>query len=187
MKNYLLCGMALFISVTALVVSLLRNSTWNVDYPSLLVSVLSVLVTLLIGWNIYSLVDFNHRKKEIKDITDDTSMKLNDYMIGVERSLWFLYFHLYLGKSPQGLPFEFIHHGLRLIYHFSLKGETEKCGIIIHALIKSLSEQQSISISEVSKEQLLKEMLELHNQGHLSLYRELLEKIALLNTEKKTQ
>lgn len=187
MKNYLLCCMALLISATALVVSLFRNSSWDVDYPSLLVSVLSVLVTLLIGWNIYSLVDFNHRKKELKDITEDTSKKLNDYMIGVERSLWYLYFYLYIGKSPQGLPFEFIHHGLRLAYHFSAKGEVEKCDIIFNAIIKSLSEPQSISMSEISKEQILKEMLELRSQEHSSLYQTLLEKIVLLTTKKKSQ
>lgn len=176
------CLLALCFSIGAFIVSLLCNTTYDVDYPSLLVSVLSVLVTALVGWNIYSLVDFNRRKKELMAIANNSSTELKDYMISVERSLWYLYFYLYLGKSPQGLHFEFIFHGLLLTSHFSERGETGKCNTIIDALIKSLHEPQSASILKVSKEQLLKIMLQLSNQQQLPRYHELLTMIAALPT-----
>lgn len=63
----MLCALSMAVSVAALVVSLLRNRTYDVDYPSLLVSVLSVIVTVLIGWHI---VDYLALRRNIEERID---------------------------------------------------------------------------------------------------------------------
>lgn len=40
----------------------------NIELASFIVSVLGVLTTILIGWNIYTVVDFKHRTKEIEEL-----------------------------------------------------------------------------------------------------------------------
>lgn len=65
----ILCVAAVLISVVSLIISVARNYTYDVDYPSLLVSVLSVIVTILIGWQV---VNYVLMEKHIKNTLDES-------------------------------------------------------------------------------------------------------------------
>lgn len=51
------------LSFVAIIVSLFKCESMSVDWMSVIVGVLSILVTLLVGWNIFTALDF---KKEIR-------------------------------------------------------------------------------------------------------------------------
>jgi len=75
----ILCVLSLLVSAVALVVSLFRNSTYDVDYPSLLVSVLSAIVIILIGWQV---VDYFLLKRNIGEMIDGRLAALtSDYQV----------------------------------------------------------------------------------------------------------
>lgn len=69
---------AIVASLVALVVSIfcvcptlprvLSTEELNFDYLGLITGILSVLITLLIGWNIYTIIDVKQFKKETNDI-----------------------------------------------------------------------------------------------------------------------
>ena len=65
---------SLIISLANIVVvclSLPAGHEPDFDYLGLIVGSLSILVTVLIGWNIYTLVDFKENIKQMKDIKEE--------------------------------------------------------------------------------------------------------------------
>ena len=60
---YVVIMVSLVLSVTALCRSLQRTAGF--DYIGVIVGILALLVTALITWNIYSVVDFNRKKDEL--------------------------------------------------------------------------------------------------------------------------
>lgn len=52
-----LSGIAIAISIIALCISCPHKAELGFDYQGVLVGVLSLLVTILIGWNIYTIID----------------------------------------------------------------------------------------------------------------------------------
>jgi len=180
MKKNFLCVLSLVVSGIALVVSLLRNSTWDVDYPSLLVSVLSALVTVLIGWNIYTVMDLRKTKAELAAMSYGISKQLQGDMACIENSLWMVYHYLYLQKDQLGLPFRYIQCGLLCLYHASEYGDIRTCEVVIDALVQSLVAPQRISVSQSSKQQLLLALSKVRNQDKLPNFPTLAEKIALI-------
>lgn len=65
-KEYILSIIAIIVSVIALCVVCVRNSALDIDWYGALIGVLSLLVTVLIGWNIYTMIDANRFKEDIR-------------------------------------------------------------------------------------------------------------------------
>lgn len=81
------CFVSLLSSVVAVCVAVWRSPELSFDYQGVIVGVLSLLVTVLIGWNIYSVIDLRGTKKkmdemgkslenEIKSATQNAELRL---------------------------------------------------------------------------------------------------------------
>lgn len=57
---------ALIISVISICSAIFVESPHQCEYLGLLISVLSVIVTVLIGWQVYNIIDYNIARREIK-------------------------------------------------------------------------------------------------------------------------
>lgn len=71
-RDYIVLG----VSFTAIACSLIALShtcprEMEMDYLGIIIGILAFLTTLLLGWNIYSLVDFNQKMKEINKTKAD--------------------------------------------------------------------------------------------------------------------
>ena len=60
---------AMVVSITALCNTLPRML--GLDYLGVVVGILSLLITLLLGWNIYTLIDFKEKANELESIKKD--------------------------------------------------------------------------------------------------------------------
>lgn len=67
--------LSLALSVTAIAISIIalcrvypNTSDLEMDYQGIIVGILALLVTVLIGWNIYTLMDFNSARKYVDDM-----------------------------------------------------------------------------------------------------------------------
>ena len=63
-----ICVLSLFISVISLCLAYPKHENLCFDYQGIFVGILSILVTVLIGWNIYTLIDLRNIQNEIKII-----------------------------------------------------------------------------------------------------------------------
>jgi len=78
------------------------------DYLGLTVGILSLLVTVLIGWNIYTLVDLKSLQNKLQGIVDGTSRHINANMMITEGTHLMIYHYLMTGRDPLGIEFRFI-------------------------------------------------------------------------------
>lgn len=72
---YAIIAILLTFSIISLCNSLPRNS--GMDYIGVIVGILSLLVTILIGWNIYTVVDFNRKNNSIERRVQEATNVLN--------------------------------------------------------------------------------------------------------------
>ena len=66
-------GVSLLLSVIAVCVSVWRSPELSFDYQGVLVGVLSLLVTILVGFQIYNSIDVNRKISEIEKVSRDTA------------------------------------------------------------------------------------------------------------------
>lgn len=62
---YILSLIAVVLSIVAICVSLPRTDI-SFDYLGLVTGILGVLVTVLVGWNIYMIIDFKQEKEKLQ-------------------------------------------------------------------------------------------------------------------------
>lgn len=75
---------AIVVSIIAISVALVYKQPINSDWLGVLVGILSLLVMMLIGWNIYSVIDFNKTKSETEKL-NNTIWKEMDRRIGASK------------------------------------------------------------------------------------------------------
>lgn len=87
MKNNCLSVISIVFSIIAILVAIFRSAEFGIDYQSLLIGVLSILVTVLIGWQIYDHVMFKKKideliKKQIYEEREDIKNQINTAVVG---------------------------------------------------------------------------------------------------------
>lgn len=70
------CIVSLITSIITLCLSIPRSQEFNFDYLGLLVGIQSLIVTILIGWNIYCLVDLKGMRGEQDKMKQDAFLNL---------------------------------------------------------------------------------------------------------------
>ena len=81
-KNiWILFGTSVLLSIASICISLLRSEPLTWDGMSALVGVLSLLVTLLLGWQIYTFIDIKGRIKEM--VKKEVDGKAGDVYNGI--------------------------------------------------------------------------------------------------------
>mgnify|MGYP003288801856 CR=1 FL=1 len=77
-----ICIVCTIVIIILLCIYFPRHQELDFDYIGIIIGILSVLVTVLIGWNIYTALDLSKRAKKIEDelytITQDTQKALLD-------------------------------------------------------------------------------------------------------------
>lgn len=87
----IICMATMLVSVAALCISLLRCEPMTADWMGILVGVLSFLVTLVLGWNIYTYVDMRSEwkahKTEIESKVNELDALINNTRINNAKSI----------------------------------------------------------------------------------------------------
>lgn len=131
-----LSSLSVAVSIAALCIALPRAHVLDVDYLGLLVGILALLVTVLIGWNIYSVMDIKRIQADVQNIQLDTYAKIQQTSAIVSHSLSDFYYRLLVGAKPLGDDFNFVYYRVSEIYHLSLVGDYKFCEALISSLIE---------------------------------------------------
>lgn len=98
------------------------------------VAALSVIVTLLIGWNIYSLVDIKRTTKEFKEVKDHTNAVTEEALAKAYLSIMNQTSHALEGRENNEEAYNALNNGLFAAMHFYKAGNEEKCRQAIDVL-----------------------------------------------------
>jgi hypothetical protein len=174
-------AVAIVIAVVALCVAICRSEPITYDYMGVLVGVLAVLVTALITWQIYTLVDINKKAKELSRLTMETAL-------GTERSLALsedaaagIYSYLLLKEDPLGLEYQILWHRISSLLHTSNFDDIETCNAMVKASLEMIVNPSKISMIQSCKDRLLFLLTKVGHTDKIVGYSELVEKIAKIN------
>ena len=170
---------ALSISVAALVIT--SRHTIDVSFT---IGGLSALVTILIGWNIYSLFDIKEAKKEIDN---QSTLMIGEY----ERAMFQLYSALAMfymsisSRDNQSMIItntQFVLYSVYAISHASLFEDYDTCAAQVKVTMEAISDQ-NINITRKGKKNILEALSLVKNGYKINGYGELLERIGRLGVE----
>lgn len=167
------------ISLTFSIISLCNSQprTSGLDYIGVIVGILSLLVTILIGWNIYTVIDFNKKKEELaknEAVLSDLILRVNNNTTADSAALEFnfayLYAYLLTNNEPFGLGFWYINHTLNAILKYSEIAKYKECNALVEMLLSTITEPQKIKVNKKRKDDLLKLVLGIHGISNIDKY-----------------
>lgn len=159
MKKYApiwISTVSLLLSVIAVCVAVWRSPELSFDYQGVIVGVLSLLVTVLVGWNIYTLVDLKGVQSKMRALSEDATKHINGNMTISEGAHFMIYHYLLTGKDPLGLEYRFIYHGVACLMNASQYGDILTCNVVVKAMLECIAHPERISVTERGKADILK-------------------------------
>ena len=160
---------------------------YGIDYIGVIIGILSLLVTILIGWNIYTVIDFNKKKEELSKneaVLSDLILRVNNNTTADSAALEFyfayLYAYLLTNNEPLGLGFWYINHTLNAILKYSEIAKYKECNALVEMLLSTITEPPKIKVNNERKEDLLKLVLSIHGIGNIDKYSDVLSLVSNL-------
>ena len=134
-----LCAASITLSIAALCISYFRCEPITMDWMGVIVGVLSFLVTILLGWQIFTLFDIRNIQKEVKRKENKIYLRSEENLAEAHMALWVFYqTNMTEGDVAENSHYGFIQSGIAAIVHFSKCGNYAKAGSIVTTLIRSL-------------------------------------------------
>ena len=155
-KTLILSAISIMVSVAALCRTYPHTSDLGMDYQGVIVGMLALLVTILIGWQIYTAINVKEELKDIKDLRREINKQERDIYIRSTNNLFEFQsamFMMYDNKKEKSNSdiFQLYLHGISSIYHLCSLGKQNECTSIVNILIA----RKSILMSEkFQKEQI---------------------------------
>lgn len=118
---YILLFIVLILSIVSICRTLPRTDL-GFDYLGVIVGILSLLVTALIGWNIYTTIDVKSQVKSIKNITDKAQ---EETKARAYTSLMNQTSYIVEGRKENDDCYNAISNGLFACKHYHLAGKTK--------------------------------------------------------------
>lgn len=152
----ILSAISIMVSVAALCRTYPHTSDLGMDYQGVIVGMLALLVTILIGWQIYAAINVKEELKDIKDLRRAINKQERDIYIRSTNNLFEFQsamFMMYDNKKEKSNSdiFQLYLHGISSIYHLCSLGKQNECTSIVNILIA----RKSILMSEkFQKEQI---------------------------------
>lgn len=152
----ILSAISIMVSVAALCRTYPHTSDLGMDYQGVIVGMLALLVTILIGWQIYTAINVKEELKDIKDLRREINKQERDIYIRSTSNLFEFQsamFMMYDNKKEKSNSdiFQLYLHGISSIYHLCSLGKQNECTSIVNILIA----RKSILMSEkFQKEQI---------------------------------
>lgn len=182
----------LFFAVANIVVLCIlfpRSQDLCVDYMGIIVGILAILVTVLVGWNVYSLIDLkrNSEKYEksiqtLAGLISDVRYMQNNNSLFSEYSFFDVYRHFLKDTYPD-TEYNLISHGINAIANSMLNNNIESAAGITKIMLEMITEPQEIVIPNKLKKELLSLVSTVKNSGNIPNFNVLVERIALIGTK----
>ncbi|WP_353123985.1 hypothetical protein [Dysgonomonas capnocytophagoides] len=174
MKKYTthMSASALAIALVALGCALFQN--WDKDWNSVMfaVAMLSALVMVLIGWNIYTLFDLKNFRKEVSDALEkqreeyvDLVKKVNEGSIGVNNNLLRSMYLICDDKNKVVKDSLFVSYGMMTIEDDLRKGNTNGAQRIVDNLLIRIPDLKPILLEQ--KIEFLQSLSKLEQEGQV--------------------
>ena len=178
--------LAIVISCIAIIISFIaiggvypRYPELGLDYQGWITGVLALLVTVLLGWNIYTLID-------IKELRDSVAKeKVKSYIESEKNSailcmgLSDFYYSILAGKEqPESEKiYKYVYYRISSLLHASRFNDFETCRVVAKVLFETIR-PENIETSEKNKKYLFDLLSDVNEPRKVPHYAELLSWVA---------
>ena len=176
----LLSSVAVLISLVAICVACPHKAELGFDYQGVIVGVLSLLVTILIGWQIYTFIDINKKSKELEEAKTAALISTERNNALTTNAISDFYYYILLKSDPLGVEYRFLDYRISSLYHFSNIGEIETCNTIVKVLLEMIVVPEDIKVLESGKNRILMLLTKVKDTDKIIGYEELVSRIARL-------
>lgn len=149
------------------------------------IGILSLLVTILIGWQIYTFIDISKKSKELEEakIAAFISTERNNALTA--NAISDFYYYILLKSDPLGVEYRYLDYRISSLYHFSNIGEIETCNTIVKVLLEMIVEPEKIKVLETCKSGIIILLTKVKDIDKIKGYEELVSRIARLGIKAK--
>ena len=177
--------LAIIVSWVAIAVSLPRIEL-GIDYIGVISLVLSFSLTLLIGWNIYSIIDLKRLNKKYK-ILEKEAERNNNYMhnkIDFNNGLSMCFNAIGLAcsiskESEEHAKYQMILQGAGGLKILSNLQEFEMCNCVAGIMMATIDDTKHIILNKVEVSELVSVLKEIPNMDKICRLFELINKVQL--------
>lgn len=181
-EGYISIVISVIALATSTYASLVCDKRIEADWMGVLIGVLSLLVTMLIGWNIYNLIDFKTKEKEIDRNIHKIStilQKINKHTITSKSdiSTYIASMYYYMMTEKMGIYFlqEYVQHSMAAAYYSSTAGDMVRCNDIIDSILAIKGIKKEHIVPQGGKVEMYKFLGLLQNTQEIPKYSELTE------------
>lgn len=178
--------LSLVVSIIALCISLPRVNLLNFDYLGLLVGILALLVTTLIGWNIYSLIDVKNIRKEQTAIQLETFVKIQETCAQASHAVADVYYRNLVGAKPLGDDFYLVYYRLSEMCNLAAIGQYQACESIIDTLLQIFGNSPYRGFGDMQMKNIWKAVSIIKNQTKINNFGKLLSLIGQMGGRNNT-
>ncbi|MDX9847420.1 MAG: hypothetical protein RBT74_10610 [Tenuifilaceae bacterium] len=147
---------------------------------SITVGILSLLVMLLIGWQIYTTINFRQKLKEVEKVKGLMISEINRSQCLTSKAVADFYYSQLVNEPVQNKEFNYLNYMLAALLHSSKNGYFTTCGGLVSQLLETV--QPSLKVSQYNKQLLTDLLLAVEAQRSIQGYRELVKLILNLET-----
>jgi len=183
MKNVaVLSFMSIAISIIAIVLVIFEIEPLDFNLFSALITVLSVLVTCLLGWQIFSIINLNELTKEI-ETSKKQILYLNNNVLA-QNSMAFsdFYYHLNFKDDTSRIEYNYLFYRLSSILHSSKNGDIETCNVVVKSLLEHVNPEH-IFLSKDDIGNLFTVIGNIQHKNEIKRMNELIRHLAKLETD----
>ena len=176
----ILSAISIMVSVAALCRTYPHTSDLGMDYQGVIVGILALLVTVLVGMNLYTLVDFGRATQEVELLKAKLHNDINT-SLALNSNAFIMYHYLITGIAPLGLEYNLIRSALSSLVHLSSIGQYDACGVVSKTLVQCVVNPSGITITRKSKEELLSLLSEVKQPKKIRLFLDVAQLVTSLN------
>jgi hypothetical protein len=177
--NLIISFCAIGVSIVAICTSLNSFCISETAYLGWIVAVLSTLVVVLIGWQIYSVIDFRALAKNLESLQGHVDNLIEDTGAKTGMALSDYYYHMVTGDK-RDFEFKYLNYSIMAIAHASRTKDIATCNAIVKSMIDAIVTPENIKLSKKNKGIIFDGVSQVKYGNEIEQYGELLQKIARL-------
>lgn len=178
--SIVLSFLAIFFSVIAIYTSQPYN--WKLNFVGLAIAILTILVTILIGWNIYSVLDLKGYKRKYNQLLLKIERETNylhnkaDYHYGLSMCYNSISLASSISKgSDENVKYQMYIQGAQGMKILSNMCEFEHCNSVIDILYSTENATSKIKLTSEERKQIVEVLKEIPNMNKINGLFELIE------------
>lgn len=185
-------GLSLFaigLALTAICLAYCRCKPLEADWMTILVTILACIVTLLLGFNFLSALDFRQKIKEIDNLYKEDIDKINAAIAGnfiqfsnIFDEVAYSYTQKIIIDANEKDCYYCLYYKIRSIINISTTNKVEVCNSYIQALIDFINHHRLV-LSKRDKEGLIKDVNTIFQNGRFEKMQVLIETITSIKTK----